>query len=428
MTRIGNSAVIGLQWGNEGKGPLLDFMTISSDVIVRYRGCSSSGRTINVGRNSIKVRYVPRGIAQSGKKCLISGGAFLDMEKMTAEIAALKEAGALNAEFVISPHCHVVLDYHKKLDVLDHRMFGMRSGTAIDELGLCAACADKCRGLGIRAEDLLSRNALYEKIEQNLAIKNEYLMKVYGERGLDAEALYDKCLKHGEALKPYIGDTARIIELSMDKGIAVLFEGSGGAMNDIDGGIYPYVSPCSSALSSVMAGTGVTPKAPLWAIGVIKSYSTRSDEGPFLTEETGAVAPFIRSRGCEISDITGKARRVGWLDIPALKYALLENPVDAVAVTKLDVLTGVDEIRICMSYMLDGKEKKCFDTGIFNAEYAAPVYRTMSGWKEDISGCCSFKSLPLQAQAYIKFIEDSIAKPVVWVGCGRHWADAIIRY
>jgi len=427
MTRIGNSAVIGLQWGNEGKGPLLDFMTVSSDVIVRYRGCSSSVRTINLGCKSIKVRYVPRGIAQSGKKCLISGGAFLDMEKMAAEISALREAGALNAELVISPHCHVVLDYHKKLDVLDHRMFGMRSGMAIDELGLSAACADKCRGLGIRAEDLLSKNALYKKIEQNLAIKNEYLMRVYGEREIDAEALYDKCLKHGEALKPYIGDVFGIIEISMDKGMAVLFEGSGGAMNDIDGGIYPYVSPCSSALSSIMAETGVTLKAPLFAIGVIKSYCTRSDEGPFLTEESGAVAPFIRSRGGEISDITGKTRRVGWLDIPALRYALRGNPVDAVALTKLDVLTGVDEIKICTSYISDGKEKKCFDPWIFDAERSSPVYRTMSGWKEDISGCCSFKSLPLQAQAYIKFIEDSIAKPVVWVGSGKHWADAIIR-
>ena len=427
MTGSENNIVIGMQWGNEGKGRMLDFLAGRSGVIIRFQGCSNGGRSITAGGERFRVNYLPSGINNDGKKCLICCNVVLDLEKISAEISLLKEAGVLKAELVISPECHLILDYHKKLDVLEGRILGHGNNRTMQELGLGPCCADKFRRLGIRAGDLFSPDVLRKKIEHNLTIKNEYFSKIYGEKELEPSVLLGKCLENGEKLKPYIGDPTAIVETAFAKNLGILFEGSDGTMNDIDRGIYPYIMPASTISASAFIGTGIRNSAPMHVIGVAKSYCTRTDSGPFITEETGSVAPFIRNRGGEFAGITGEPRRIGWLDLPALKYALRENGVHTLSMTKLDVLTGIDELKICTSYIVDGKERKCFDLSIDEMYRAEPVYRSMPGWKVDLVGCSELKALPQQARAYIKFIEDYTGIPVIWIGVGAQWGNALLR-
>ncbi|MDD4159919.1 MAG: adenylosuccinate synthase [Synergistaceae bacterium] len=426
MTGSETNMVIGTQWGNEGKGRIVDFIANRSDVVVRCQGSSNGGRTIFACGEKYRISYLPSGIHHDGKNCLICGGVTLDLERVSEEIAMLKEAGVLKARLTISKSCHLILDYHKKLDVLDGRILGHERNRTMVEQGFGHCCSDKYRRMGIRAADLLYPDILHDKIKENLKVKNEYFTNIYGEKPLDPDELYSKCLRLGERLIPYIGTTEEIVESAVSKNLGILFEVCDGALNDVDRGIYPYVMPITSISAAALAGTGLRWNSPMRIIGVAKAYLTRNDSGPFVTEEASAVTAFIRNRGKEFTGVSMEPMRLGWLDLPALKYAIKENGVHALALTKLDVLTGVDELKICTGYNVDGEEKKLLDMTGRDAWEATPVYRTFKGWEEELSLYNDFKTLPAEAQEYINFIEEETGLPVIWVGVGSDWGKAIL--
>ena len=279
--------------------------------------------------------------------------------------------------------------------------------------------------MGIRAVDLLRPDILHDKIKEVLAVKNEYFAKIYGEKPIDPDELYKKCLRLGEWLIPYIGDPEEIVASSVSKNLGILFEACDGALNDVERGSYPYVMPISSLSAAALAGTGLRWNSPMRIIGVAKAYSTRNDSGPFVTEESSAVAAFMRNRGKEFSGVSMEPRRVGWLDIPALKYAIKENGVHALALTKLDVLTGIDELKVCTAYNVGGEKKDVPDMAGRDMWNARPVYRTFEGWREDLSGCSDLRNLPIQVKEFIKFIEEEAGIPVIWVGLGADWGKAL---
>ncbi len=425
MTGSETNMIIGTQWGNEGKGRIADFIANRSDVVVRFQGSSNGGRTILACGEKYRIGYLPTGIHHDGKNCLICGGVTLDLEKVSDEIAMLKEAGVLKARLTISKSCHLILDYHKKLDVLDGRIFGHDRNMTMTEQGFGHCCSDKYRRTGIRAVDLLRPDILHDKIKEVLAVKNEYFTKIYGEKPIDPDELYKKCLRLGEWLIPYIGDPEEIVASSVSKNLGILFEACDGALNDVERGSYPYVMPISSLSAAALAGTGLRWNSPMRIIGVAKAYSTRNDSGPFVTEESSAVAAFMRNRGKEFSGVSMEPRRVGWLDMPALKYAIKENGVHALALTKLDVLTGIDELKVCTAYNVGGEKKDVPDMAGRDMWNARPVYRTFEGWREDLSGCSDLRNLPIQLKEFIKFIEEEAGIPVIWVGLGADWGKAL---
>jgi adenylosuccinate synthase len=422
-----NSIVVGLQWGNEGKERIIDFLAKRSDVIVRFQGCSNGGHVIFANSERFNINYLPTGIQYAGKKCLICGGVTLDLENVSEEIRMAKNAGILKAQLMISTSCHLILDYHKKLDVLDGRILGHDHNRTMNEPGFGHCCADKYRRFGVRVMDLLNPATLHDKLEQNLIIKNEYFTNIYGEKPMDVCEIFDKCLKLGEVIRPYAGDPAVVVEKAAESSIGILMEGCDGTLNDVDFGLYPYVMPLSAISAAAFAGTGMRQNMPVRIIGVAKSYCTRTDNGPFITEEFSVIAPFLRNRGNEFTEITGEPRRIGWLDLPALRYAIKKNNAHLLAITKLDVLTGIDELKICTAYMVDGKERKDFDLSAEEMQRAVPVYEIMEGWKEELPMYNDFNALPLQAKAYIKFIEESTDTSVIWVGVGSEWGNALFR-
>lgn len=426
MTGSETNMVIGTQWGNEGKGRIVDFIANRSDVVVRFQGCSNGGRTIFACGEKYRASYLPSGIHHDGKNCLICSGVTLDLEKVSDEIAMLKEAGVLKARLTISKSCHLILDYHKKLDVLDGRILGHERNRTMVEQGFGHCCCDKYRRMGIRVADLLLPDILHDKIKENLKVKNEYFTKIYGEKSLDPDALYSKCLRLAEKIIPYIGVPEEIVETAVSKNLGILFEACDGALNDVERGLYPYVMPISSLSAAALAGTGLRWNSPMRIIGVAKAYSTRNDGGPFVTEETSAVTAFIRNRGKEFAGMSMEPRRIGWLDLPALRYAIKENGIHALALTKLDVFTGVDELKVCTAYNVDGVEKKMLDITSRDAWKALPVYKTFEGWREELSLYNDFNTLPTQAQEYIKFIEEEAGVPVIWVGVGADWGKALL--
>ena len=309
--------------------------------------------------------------------------------------------------------------------MLDGRILGHDRNRTMVEQGFGHCCSDKFRRLGIRTADLLCPDVLHDKIRQNLSIKNDYFTKIYGEKPLDPDELYKRCLRLGEKLIPYLGNPEEIVERSVSKNLGILFEACDGTLNDVERGQYPYVMPLSSLSAAALSGTGLRWNSPMQIIGVAKVYSTRNDSGPFVTEESSAVTAFIRNRGKEFSGINMEPRRVGWLDLPALKYAIKENGIHALALTKLDVLAGIDELKICTAYNIEGEEKKILDVTDPHLEKAIPLYKTFEGWREDLSASSDFKNLPIQTQEYIKFIEEEAGVPVIWVGTGAEWGKAL---
>lgn len=423
-----NNIVVGLQWGNEGKGRIIDFLANRAGVVARFQGCSNGGRSVTAGGEKYRVCYLPCGIHHDGKKCLICSGVAIDLEKTAGEISMLKEAGVFKARLTISSSCALILSHHKKIDLLERSRYAPSYGFAHCEPGLAAAAAERHKYCGITAGDLLTPDRLREKLELSLSLNNELLVDVYGEKPLDAEAEFDKCMKSGEQLLPYIGEPISVVREAVRKNAGVLFEGCGGALNDANRGFYPCLSPLCTLSSAAAVGTGLTLSSAPRVIGVAKAYSTRMDDGPFVTSMDGAVAAFLRSRGGEFSDVTGESRRIGWLDLPALRYAAHENGAHLLALTKLDVLTGVDEIKVCTAYQVDGKtHEDVTDLTAQELMRAEPVYKTLPGWHADLPACTDFLSLPRETQDYIKLVEDATETTVIWVGIGGEWGNALFR-
>ncbi len=422
-----NNIITGLQWGHEGKDKLLDFFANRSEVIVRFHGSATGGHQITAGGERFTLDYLPCGIHHGGKLCVITHGVTLDLEKISEEIAALKEAGIFRARLLISSRCPLILDYHKRLDVLGGRLLGHGLNRTMEQRGYGHAVTDDVRRLGIRAGDLLAPELLRERLELNLSIKNEYFQKIYNEKPLDADKLFSKIMKEGQRLIPYIGPVEEAVSKAVESNIGTLFEGCDGGLNDLSCGTYPYVMPGSTIAPAAFLSTGLRHGDSLRIIGAAKAYCTKSGPGPFITEDKSAVAAFIRTRGNEYDKIGDTPRRIGWLDLPALKYAAKINGADLLALTKLDVLTGIDELKICTGYMIGGTLRTEGDLSAREAESAEAVYVSLEGWREELPGCADLNLLPHQAQCYIRFIEEFTGLRVIWAGLGTQWGSALYR-
>ena len=417
-----NNVVIGLQWGFEGKKRITDFFANRSETIVRFNGSSSGGHAIYAGGEEFVLNYLPCGIHHDGKFCAVASGVVLDLERLSNEIYRLKEAGVLKARLVISGRCPLILDYHKKMDVLENRFCGRQASLIMRDTGYSQAVSDVERGFGIKAADLLDIGRLKTKLDTVIKIKNAELSAIFNEKPIDTEELLAKMIMEAKMILPYIGEVEDDIRKSIEENSGVLFEGCDGSMCDVVSGR----DTGAHTAAALFVSTGIRHNCSLRVIGAAKAYSVRGGaSGTFITEEKSAVGAFLRARGSEYDEITNEPRRTGWLDLPALAYSAKKNCADMLALTKLDVLTGIDVIKVCTSYILDGREitRGCLTDE--EASRAQPVYAELEGWKEDIQSCPGLGKLPRQAQDYIRLVEEYTGLRVIWAGLGREWGNAL---
>ncbi|MCX7828998.1 MAG: adenylosuccinate synthase [Thermanaerothrix sp.] len=419
--------IIGAQWGDEGKGRVVDALADRVDLVVRYQGGANAGHTVIAGGEKHVFHLLPSGMLYPGKTCVIGGGVVVDPDQLLAELAELRERGKDRARLVVSRNAHVVMPYHKTLDVLSERerSASQRIGTTSRGIGPCYV--DKFARVGIRIGDLLDEDVLREKLALNLESKNLLLTRIYGEKPLAMDDLMDRAVQWGRQLAPYVGDAYVEVNRALDEGKGVLFEGAQGTLLDVDFGTYPYVTSSSPTSGGACTGVGVGPNRIDRVIGGAKAYCTRVGEGPFPTELNCEIGSRLREVGNEYGATTGRPRRCGWLDLVALKYSVMVNGLDAIALTKLDVLSGLEQIKVAVEYRIDGESTGYFPTDHRMLSVAEPVYKTLKGFTEDISGCQSFDDLPKAAKDYVAFVEEFCGVPVVLLGVGPAREATIIR-
>lgn len=420
-------AVVGAQWGDEGKGRVVDALGGKVDVFARYQGGANAGHTVLVDGQKYVFHLLPSGMLYPCKTCIIGNGVVVDPDQLLNELKELQDQGKDRARLVISGAAHVVMPYHKKIDKAQEslRSKGRKIGTT--GRGIGPAYVDKYSRCGIRVEDLLDGEALREKLEYNLDEKNMYLTKIFGAEPLAFSEVYEAAVKWGKALAPYVEDASLVIDEAIREGKGILFEGAQGTLLDIDHGTYPFVTSSSPVAAGGCVGLGTGPGVVDRVIGVVKAYCTRVGEGPFPTEDTGEAGAALREKGGEYGATTGRPRRCGWLDLVALRYAVRVNGMSSIALTKLDVLTGMGTIPVCTGYEIDGQHEEHFPSGVYRQGRAKPVYERLEGWSEDISRCREFEQLPLQARKYVEHIEEASGIPVNLIGVGPGRDQTILR-
>ena len=420
-------AVVGVQWGDEGKGRCVDTLAAKSDAVVRYQGGANAGHTVVVDNEKFVFHILPSGILYQDKVCLIGNGVVIDPEELFEEIDGLAARGKPMSKLVISNAAHIVMPYHKLLDGLNEAFLsdGKKIGTTGRGIGPCYT--DKIQRMGIRAEDLVNPEVLRDKLETNLQLKNAIITKVYGGTAVDFDELYKQALAWGERLKPMLGDTYELLAQLGKEDKNILFEGAQATLLDIDHGTYPFVTSSSTTAGGACTGSGMGPSKIKKVFGVMKAYCTRVGAGPFPTEDFGSDGEYLRQTGGEFGATTGRPRRCGWCDLVVADYAAKINGLDGFALTKLDVLTGFDKIKICTAYDVDGKIYTHFPSSVADLSKACPVYEELEGWKEDITKCRSFEELPKAAQDYVKYIEEKTGVPIVLIGVGAGRDDTILR-
>jgi adenylosuccinate synthase len=419
--------LIGAQWGDEGKGKVVDVMGGDVDVFVRYQGGANAGHTVIVEGKKIVFHLLPSGMLYPGKLCVIGNGVVFEPEQFLKELDELREQGQDRARLVVSPRAHVVMPYHKILDTAQEALRGKghKMGTTGRGIGPCYV--DKYARSGLRVEDLLEGDRLREKLTFVLEEKNRILTKLYNENPLPLNEVFTPALEWGKALAPYVGDATGLLQESVREGKHVLLEGAQATLLDIDHGTYPYVTSSSTSAAGGLTGTGLPVSCIDRVIAVVKAYTTRVGEGPMPTEDKGEAGESLRAKGGEFGATTGRPRRCGWLDLVGVRYSLLLNGVAAIALTKLDVLTGMNEIKVCTAYDLNGTKTDVFNASAHILEECRPVYETLPGWSEDISGCAAFEDLPEAAQNYVRYIEERAGAPISLIGVGPDRNQTIDR-
>lgn len=412
--------VLGTQWGDEGKGRIVDLIASRTDLVVRYQGGNNAGHTIVTDGKKIILHHVPSGILRENSLSLIGNGVVVDPKVLVAEIDALRSAGypVSPSNFLLSERAHVIMPYHREIDLLreKRRASGRKIGTT--GRGIGPVYEDKYARRGIRMLDLTEPEAFRHRLVSVMAERNAYIEKVLGAEPIDPESVYEEYIGYGEVLRPFISNVSAIIRRSGDEGKRILFEGAQGSLLDIDFGTYPYVTSSNAGLGGVFSGTGAVPALVSSIVGVAKAYTTRVGEGPFPTEESGEIQDALRREGEEYGATTGRSRRCGWLDAVALNYALRTNGVTAIALTKLDVLSGFEKVKICTGYGYNGSIMKEFPASLSVLESCEPSYEEMDGWDEDLAGIKSAEQLPPNALGFIKRVEELTGVPVWIVSVG----------
>lgn len=409
-------ALVGTQWGDEGKGKITDVLASQADLVVRYQGGNNAGHTVVVDDQTYKLHLIPSGILYQGTTCIIGNGVVVDPQVLCAELQYLQERGVSTGNLHVSERAHVIMPYHRVLDQLEEERRVAKIGTT--GRGIGPAYVDKYMRLGIRLLDLVSEERLSRALDQVLPLKNELLQKVYGHPGLNKEELLEEYLGYGQVVAPLLADTSLLIHEARQEGKRVLLEGAQGTLLDIDHGTYPFVTSSNPTAGGAAPGAGLGPNQIDQVIGVVKAYTTRVGEGPFPTELQDATGDLIRERGREYGTTTGRARRCGWFDAVMVRYAVRVNGLTGLALTLLDVLDALDELKVCVAYEYRGQRLEHFPADLEMLQECRPIYETLSGWKQDTSGVQSFADLPAQAQAYLSFLEEQVGCPVQIVSVG----------
>jgi adenylosuccinate synthase len=406
------TVIVGAQWGDEGKGKIVDLLAQDSDLVCRYQGGPNAGHTIVVDGETYKIRQIPSGVLR-GKTCVIGAGCVVDPEVFLTEVDELEARGHSTADVHVSGEAHLIMPWHVAIDRASERRLGeLQIGTTRRGIGPCYA--DKAMRLGIRVQDLLDAKILRQKIEVALAEKNLWLERVYGEQPLELEELADTLEEHAQRIRAYVSDTSLLVDRALREGREVLLEGGQGTLLDVDHGTYPFVTSSSTVAANAATGVGIGPNRIDRVLGVAKAYVTRVGEGPFPTEIEGSDQERMRELGGEFGTVTGRVRRCGWLDLVALRYAVRLNGITSLALTKLDVLSHFAELPVCVAYRLrDGTETDEFPAHQSDFHHCRPVYETLAGWEGPITD-----GLPDAARAYADFVEQELGVEISLVGTG----------
>ena len=411
------TVVVGAQWGDEGKGKIVDLLAQSSDVVCRYQGGPNAGHTIIAEGETFKIRQVPSGVI-SGKTSVIGGGCVVDPEVLLGELDDLRARGVDPSVVVLSGNAHLIMPWHVAIDRASERRLGkLQIGTT--RRGIGPAYADKAARIGIRVQDLLDAKILREKIATALAEKNVWLERVYETEPFDLEDVAARYQGYAERLRPYIDDASLLVDRALRGGADVLFEGAQGTLLDLDHGTYPFVTSSNPVASGAATGIGIGPSRIDRVIGVAKAYVTRVGEGPFPSEIEGPDHERVRELGAEFGTVTGRERRCGWLDLVALRYAVRLNGITSLALTKLDVLSPFAQVPVCVAYRLrDGSTTRDFPAHQSDFHHAEPVWETLDGWQAPLDDATTLGDLPPAAARYVRFVERALAVPVELVGVG----------
>lgn len=406
--------VVGTQWGDEGKGKVVDLLGSHVDMVVRFQGGNNAGHTVVVDGNKTVLHLLPSGVLNHDALCVIGPGVVVNPFVLLKEMETLESQGAKTDNIRISDRAHILMPYHVRLDELEEESDSKyRVGTTKNGIGPCYA--DKYSRIGMRMCDLRDWDVFCEKLKETLAFKNAVITKVYGAEPFDYDELVEQFRPVREKLVPMMIDATDVVNNALDEDKTVLFEGAQANMLDINYGTYPFVTSSSPTAAGVLEGVGVGARALGHIIGIVKAYSTRVGEGPFVTEQLNATGDALREKGAEYGATTGRPRRLGWLDLPVVRQAVRINGLTELAITKIDILSGLKEIPVCVAYKLDGKEINYIPASLKDYGRAEPVYKIFKGWDEDISQVRDFADLPVNCQKYIRFIEEYTGVPVALV-------------
>ncbi|MHC4387372.1 MAG: adenylosuccinate synthase [Planctomycetota bacterium] len=423
-----NYCVFGLQWGDEGKGKIVDILAEHSDMVVRYSGGANAGHTVIIGDERFALHLLPSGSIRPSTVCVITNAVVVDPETLISEIDGLAQRNiTLDNRLLISENAHLVLDYHKREDQLREESLGKNKlGTTIRGIGPCYA--DKVgRSYAVRMSDLRDLKALHVKLQTIVERKNKIFAALYNAEPMSAGSIFDKCKSYADRLVAFTTDTTEFLHKSITSGKSILFEGAQGTLLDLDHGTFPFVTSSNSSALGMATGSGVPTKMVDKFLGVAKAYTTRVGAGPFPTEQDNEVGQYIREKGGEYGTTTGRPRRCGWLDAVAVSYSVTIGAVDSVALMHLDTLTGLEEVKICRAYEIDGKESAFFPANTARLCMANPIYETVAGWDEEITETGDFNDLPLNAQAFVCRVEEMIRKPITIISVGPERNQTIFR-
>ncbi|WP_068263651.1 adenylosuccinate synthase [Janibacter limosus] len=419
--------LIGAQWGDEGKGKATDLMGSDVDYVVKFNGGNNAGHTVVIEGEKYALHLLPSGILTPSVIPIIGNGVVVDLEVLFQELDGLDARGVDTSKLLISANAHLIAPYNRTLDKVTERFLGKRKiGTT--GRGIGPTYADKMNRIGIRVQDIFDEGILRQKVEAALAVKNQILAKIYNTRAADVDAVVEELLSYADRLRPMVADTSLVLEQALDEGKNVLLEAGQATLLDVDHGTYPFVTSSSATAGGACTGSGIPPTRVSRVIAILKAYSTRVGEGPFPTELFDDDGEFLRKTGHEYGTTTGRPRRCGWLDAVVGRYATRINGVTDFVITKLDVLTGLERVPICIAYEIDGERVEQMPVNQSDVHHAKPIYEYLDGWWEDITHCRTFEELPANAQAYVLRAEELIGARVSAIGVGPGREEIIQRH
>jgi len=417
--------ILGAQWGDEGKGKATDQLGDRVGYVVKFNGGNNAGHTVVIGEEKYALHLLPSGILSPGVIPVIGNGVVVDLDVLFDELDALIRRGVDTSRLVVSANAHLIPSYNRVLDKVTERFLGSRRlGTT--GRGIGPTYADKMSRVGLRVQDLFDEKILHQKVEAALDLKNQILAKIYNRRAIGVEEVVDELLRYADRLEPMVADTSLLLQQALDRGEIVVLEAGQATLLDVDHGTYPFVTSSSATSGGACTGSGIPPNRIDKVVAILKAYTTRVGEGPFPTELHDEHGEFLRKQGWEYGTTTGRPRRCGWFDAVIARYAARINGVTDFVVTKLDTLTGLETVPVCVAYDIDGVRREEMPMTQTEFHHANPIYEQFAGWREDISGCRRFGDLPANAQQYVKALEQMAGVPISVIGVGPGRDESIV--